>query len=286
MMAERTWTLADITHPRDKPVEALVQAVRADGAAVIPGFAGPEVIAGLREDYGRVLADRSEAYIYPLGYEAGEAVSITRNPAFAQAYPRTDAFFSQDFMARLVRAYIGTPHLLNHELYATHETDPQVDIAPTHFDKLWTLKFMLYLNDVGLDQGAFGVIPGSGPKARKIFRDIFDQHNLRCLKMSDSRYQDMQNCWWPEGDRHVVDIVGAAGTLVIFDTDTYHHAGRVQPDCERMILRGHSGPSAIYRQVRRNGRQWRRGESRSTRWDAMVDRLVEYGDRLRPGGPS
>lgn len=275
-----SWTLADLTLPREAAPAAVVDHVRRLGAAVMPEFASAADLAGLREDFRRVLADRSEAYIYPIGYAPGAAVSITRGPAFAAAYPRTEAFFTQDFMHRVVQAYIGVPHLLNHELYATHEFRPDTDIAPTHFDKLWTLKFMLYLNDVGRPEGAFGVIPGSAARSRAIFRQIYDRNGLRYLAMDDNRYQRMENAWIG-ADSLVIDIVAPAGTLIVFDTDTCHHAGQVEPGHERMILRAHSGPAAVYRRVRRGGRQWDRGEQAWTRWDDLRDRLAERWDRLR-----
>lgn len=108
---------------------------------------------------------------------------------------------------------------------------------------------MLYFNDIYFKNGAFGVILGGQVFVRRKFRQLFDTHNLRRLEMSDDRYHGMGNCDVPEGMPPVVDIVGRTGTMVIFDTDCFHHAATVSEGYECMIMCAHTGRSVNYTSV-------------------------------------
>ena len=268
-------TLADFTVSTAFDAGEVVAAVQRYGAAVMPGLVPRAALEGLRREFREVLEERDESFVYVIDYAAGKAVSIMRSKLPPGRYARLAEFFGHPGMRAVADRYVGHPCLLNYEIYATHEFKPEVDVAPTHFDKLWTLKFMLYLDDVRDGNAPFGVVPGSGTVARQRFRDIFAKANLRTLAMSDERYQAMDNSD-PDGNvGEVVDIVGPAGTLIAFDTDTFHHAASVAPGMERMILRGHSGPSVTYERVRKGSRQWWRGEKRYSRLDALMDRIAE-----------
>lgn len=249
--------------------------VRRYGAAVLPGWADAAVLAPLRDEFNRVLEDRDEQYIYAINYAPGRAVSIMRDKMPGDRYPTMASVFTHPKMREVADRYMGDPCLFNYEIYATHESRPHVSVAPAHFDKLWTFKFMLYLNDIGPGNAPFGVIPGSFAVARQRFRDIFEANGLEYLYMNDERYQGMKNSDVPADFGPVVDIVGPAGTLIVFDTDTFHHAASVEPGHERMILRGHSGPSITYTKVRKGSRQWWRGERRYTEEDVLRDQLAE-----------
>ncbi len=170
--------------------------------------------------------------------------------------------------------YIGSPCLPTQEIYATHERVPDAPVAPTHFDKLWNLKFMFYVDDVGQGNAPFGIIPGSGVANREAFRRIFDDNQINILSMSDSRYQAMSNLCPPELDTAVVEITAPAGTLIVFDTDTSHRARPVEAGKERRILRGHCGPYAKYERVKKYSRQWWRGEKAYSRFDEIKDKIL------------
>jgi len=232
--------------------EARVEAVvRRHGAAVLPGFVGAEALRALADEFEAVLED----------------------DAFAARYLAIAGLFNHGPLVSLARRYMGVPCLPNYEIYATHETNPAEVVAPKHFDKLWTLKYMLYLADVGPDDAPFGVAPGSMRANRETFRRIFDEAGIDRLSMSDERYQTMANTD-PGPVDDVVPIMAPAGTLIVFDTDTYHYAPAVAPGHERRILRAHSGPSVAYASVAKRSRQWWRGERAYSRLDHLRDRLL------------
>ena len=268
-------TLDDMSLDSSASVKDILAKLKAHGAAVMPAWIDKPTIDALKKDFTEILQEDNSKYAYKIGYPAGEAVSMMRADLPTNRYSTLKSVFSSSLMEEIVQQYVGTNGLLNYEIYATHEYKPSVHVAPTHHDKLWSLKFMLYLNDIGKDNAPFGVIPGSAVHSRQGFREIFSKNNLRRLSMSSPLYQSMDNSAVPVDSGPVVDITGPAGTMIIFDTDTFHHAGSVVEGKERMILRGHSGPSITYTSVRKKSRQWWRGERAFTTFDDFLDKVVD-----------
>jgi hypothetical protein len=267
-----TATLSDFTVSRDFNIQEVEKCLRTHGAAVLPAWLGDSELTFLRQEFDDAIADSDERYAYQIKYEPGHAVSMMRDRLPADKYRGINRIFNSKKMVELTQRYMGSQHLLNYEVYATHEHRPGVDVAPTHFDKLWTLKYMIYLTDNTSQNAAFGVVPGSAPSNREKFRKIYTENNIRRLSMDDERYQEMENKSSDEAE--VVDIVGPAGTLVIFDSDVFHHAGQVSAGMERKILRGHSGPAINYVSVRKGSQQWWRGERAFTKLDIFKDRIM------------
>lgn len=267
--------LAEFTVSNSFDLDEVEACLRRNGVAVLADFASAQTVESLSKEFFKALDDHNQEYVYQISYQPGRAVSLMRDRLPHRLYPEIQAFFGAEKMQKLCDRYVGHPQFMNYEVYATHEFRPQVEIAPTHFDKLWTLKYMLYLNDISAENGAFGVIPGSHIRGRQIFRNLFDKHNLQRLEMSDERYDGMGNDKAHADMPPVVDIVGKAGTMIVFDSDTFHHAGVVSAGRERMILRAHTGPAVQYKSVRKGSRQWWRGERRFSKFDALVDRIAD-----------
>ena len=90
------------------------------------------------------------------------------------------------------------------------------------------MKFFLYLNDVSARNGALAVEPGSHEKNRtlrqKLIRDKIPYPK------------------WPsifKLSKEIIPIEAEAGSLIIFDTDTTHHAGQIDAGETRKIIRSH-----------------------------------------------
>lgn len=273
-------TLDDLTVAPSSTIEDMVAKVRNYGAAVIPAWCDKTQIEDLKREFFEALGDTNPAYAYKINYPAGDAVSLMRAGLPDGRYSMIRDVFSNGTMEKVAKHYMGVNGLFNYEIYATHEYNPLVDVAPTHHDKLWSLKFMLYLNDVKKENAPFGVIPRSACYARENFRKIFEKNRLRRLSMSSPLYHSMSNSDVPIDLGPVLDIIGLAGTLIIFDSDTFHHAGVVTPGNERMILRGHSGPAITYTSVRKKSRQWWRGEKSFTRFDDWLNQTMDGAESI------
>jgi len=112
-----------------------------------------------------------------------------------------------------------------------------------HFDRIPTLKFLLYLNDINLRNGPFSLSPGSHHWVRKNFpipRENFDSFELleKSRKIPEIIMDNLQK------------VSGKAGQLLIFHTDCVHHQGIVQTG-ETKIIRAHFRNPKIYNNIER-----------------------------------
>tara|TARA_E500000331_G_scaffold90567_1_gene86404 strand:- start:938 stop:1594 length:657 start_codon:yes stop_codon:yes gene_type:complete len=106
-----------------------------------------------------------------------------------------------------------------------------------HFDRKQTLKFFLYLTDCDESNGAFRYVPGSrqlgGTLRRQAIMDASGEY-----KSIENRLEvDYIDLNYSAEDSKPLE--GKAGTLFLFDTDTFHMGGVVQDGKERVVIRSH-----------------------------------------------
>tara|TARA_Y100000991_G_scaffold212728_1_gene197317 strand:- start:661 stop:1344 length:684 start_codon:yes stop_codon:yes gene_type:complete len=117
-------------------------------------------------------------------------------------------------------------------IFRTFDTKKSKHIAQTpHFDKLPTLKFMLYVNDIDESNGSFCLSPGSHKWVDETFGKYrYFQRSKEYNKISREIPQEIITRLQP--------INGKAGTIIIFYTNCIHHQGIVnEGSC--MIVRAH-----------------------------------------------
>lgn len=102
-----------------------------------------------------------------------------------------------------------------------------------HFDRLRCLKAIVYLKDVdSIDNGPFSIVPKTHNKSAELRRSFKNESNYKNKKNRiDIDYINLY--------KEPIPILGKAGTLVLFDTDTWHLGGIVQNNCERKVIRSH-----------------------------------------------
>tara|TARA_B100000212_G_C27385019_1_gene539001 strand:+ start:23931 stop:24677 length:747 start_codon:yes stop_codon:yes gene_type:complete len=117
-------------------------------------------------------------------------------------------------------------------VFQTLDTDKSSHIAQSpHFDRIPTLKFVLYMNDLITENGAFHLSPGSHIWVKKNFP-------LPRPKHSDENYLKKTREICQSSLEKIIPIHGKAGQLLIFHTDCIHHQGIVnRGECK--IFRAH-----------------------------------------------
>ena len=101
-----------------------------------------------------------------------------------------------------------------------------------HFDRLRTLKILVYLTDVTISSGPFTVVTGSHITGRKYRKD----------ESSVNGYENIKNridLDYPELNYTLTPIIGPVGTTIVFDTDLFHMGGNVVEGQERLVIRSH-----------------------------------------------
>ena len=119
-----------------------------------------------------------------------------------------------------------------YSIFRTLDTKQSRHIAQNpHFDKLPTLKFMLYVNDINESNGSFCLSPGSHKWVEERFGKYrFLQKSKHYNKISREIPKSLLNRLQP--------INGKAGTIIIFYTNCIHHQGIVEDGCCK-IVRAH-----------------------------------------------
>jgi len=135
---------------------------------------------------------------------------------------------------------LGMISLMRHKqnnldaIFQTYDTPASRHIAQDpHFDRIHTLKFMLYVNDLMSKNGAFCLSRGSHIWTK----EKFGSPSTRPLHGAKGFLEDTRSIPDPILSR-LQPIEGLAGTIIIFDTDCIHHQGIVTTG-EAHIIRSH-----------------------------------------------
>ena len=140
-------------------------------------------------------------------------------------------WLSNDFVEKVASQYLETSKF-KLDIFNTSDTkNTEHGAQNPHFDQIPTLKFLLYLNDVEIENGSFCVSPGSHHWVRKNFPLPRSKHNDN-LFMKKTRKIPTQIL------NNITSISGKAGQLLIFHTDCIHHQGIVHSG-ETKIVRAH-----------------------------------------------
>lgn len=201
------------------------------GVAKICNYLSQELVDHLINEFQSSFNHKAQ-WLKQLNYSIGKGACVTRQEMNKAILPKTAEVFGSPFMAEVTDRYLGKPNLLNHEIYIVKDVVGSDHVAQDlHYDRIPTLKFFIYLKDTTFENGAFSCIPGTHTWTREKERknrskDIFpEQYKTRIIP--------------EELATQAIPIEGYAGTLIIFHTDTLHHAGIVQKG-ERWVMRGHS----------------------------------------------
>lgn len=266
-------SLADITVSNGFVDSEVEKTLSRYGAAVLPGWIKDQELEKLRQEWDDIWSkrkDKSAPYVHHVGGDVADYASLDREASEAKQFEAVNGVFEHPKIVRLAELVVGQPCKMNSAVYATYDLGKGAEVAPSHFDKLWNLKFMIYLEDIlEKGRGAFGVHPGSTPLARRQFREWFSSvAEDGAITVGAPEYYTMNNEILPEDLPPFVEILAPAGTLIIFSTDVFHRGSYLESGRERRIFRAHTAPAD---QVLRSGTkitmqsaQWHRGEEWET----------------------
>ena len=141
---------------------------------------------------------------------------------------------------------LDTPQDQLDGIFQTLDTPDSKHIAQDpHFDRIPTLKFMLYVNDLTTESGAFCLSSGSQIWTKEKFNSL----TSRPLHGANGFLEFSRNIPGPILSR-LKPIEGEAGTVIIFDTDCIHHQGIVATG-EAHIIRSHYRASTTMKNNRK-----------------------------------
>ena len=127
------------------------------------------------------------------------------------------------------------------EIFVTHEYNTNILTRPNqlHFDRLRSLKVMIYITDVSENNGPLSIVPGSHKKSCLLRRQF--------VNMSYENKGNIVEKHYPHLYEEPIKICGDKGTLIFFDSDVFHLGGKNEENHERKIIRSHWYPSPQWR---------------------------------------
>lgn len=201
------------------------------GIVVIEDYVSKSFLSALNIEFDEFLAkDHVGAPLTP--YSKGKCARVKRDKFDKETFPNTSKLFYNENFKFIAEKYLKGKVSLNEEIFVVKDVVGSKHFAnDLHYDVVNTLKFFLYLSDTKTSNGAFSCVPGSHILTReyRVKHGIKLNYENRYL----TRELDLKNF------RKPITIEGQAGTLILFDTDTWHKAGKVSRG-ERRVMRGHT----------------------------------------------
>lgn len=233
-----------------------VRVIRKFGLTFVPNWLGPDELAGVRAEFDGAFAgaegtlerltDQGKDLSRRYGETTtGEHLKYDNDDGLSARMPATHELFNRPVLRQVANGYLGWPNTLNRHVILTNDYRASDEIISYHFDEIGALKFLVYLDDVGPDNGPFQAVPGShaiGSEIRKREWMRVDDFNLVRIRVfeqySEELFYTLFGHFKPYVQACAVPVYAPAGTLLMFDTDTIHRAGLLADGQRRRVVRG------------------------------------------------
>lgn len=217
--------IQSITTPEN--IDKCLEVLKSDGCFIVDNFIEGEELTLLRDEVQR-LCDNSSEYEFGSLYRGNALTTYDHNNPIRKT-------FNRKWLSELNNAYGKGPY--GKSVIATHDyksTDNWARQGWLHSDKQTSFKYFLYLTDIDKTCGALHLCPGSIEIASKLNKKLNSTNQYESKRKIEETYPDLVDQYPP------VAIEKPAGTLIVFDSDTWHKGGVVQEGKERLIIRLHS----------------------------------------------
>ncbi len=211
-----------------KPVE-IVEFVQEHGIAVLNSYLGDKQLVSMLRREAIRAADQSK-HEYKFGHAARFGTDIPIS------YPTIKHLVNRADLREIVKLAKKTPE----GTFITHEfvhDGPWDRNGFLHFDRLHAFKLFFYLTPVDENCGPFCAIIDT----HKEFRALRTKEWQRTSDYDKIRNRppiDFPDLGYAESDGN--PVLGPAGTMIVFDTDTLHKCRVVKEHRHRVVLRTHN----------------------------------------------
>jgi hypothetical protein len=213
--------------PQDN-INEMVTTLQNEGVFIIHNFLSSIEIDELYSDVKVLCEDKGGHYEFGRNYRGGH---LSQHPKSV-----IDAF-NRPWMKDLSSKYMGKNNY-GDNVYATHDFISNKGLARNgwlHFDRGHCFKYFIYLTDVTKNSGAFSCSPGSRLRGSELRKNAWGSNNYNNVKNRiELDYPDILE------DYPSIPVEAKRGTLIVFDTDTFHKGGEVEEGKERLVVRLHN----------------------------------------------
>jgi hypothetical protein len=215
-----------------KNAEETLCTLKKDGVFIVEDYLEGSFLENLKNEVLKLCEEKSGHYGFGRNYRGG---SLGQHKGVS---PNIFKCFNKDWMRKLNQLYKN--QLFCGDIFGSHDyvpvSDEALESAPNgwlHFDKKNCLKFFVYLTDIDESSGAFFCSPGSRSVGGDLRRKMVAENNYEEKRRLEVEFPELIERHPPE------PVIGEAGTLIVFDTDTLHMGGKVKKGKDRLVVRGH-----------------------------------------------
>ena len=209
----------------------IVEKVKSDGIVVLNRFFNAQQLDILNAEFDALFEAPAEGVHTHHRAEYLDAKMVDPRKLDAGKFPVLAGLADDQVLRRAAEDYFRKPIIYPHKIFATWSwgTEDPVPTLPfvAHTDRFHMLKYMIYLHDVTAANGAMAAAPGKHIELAP--------QRLAWLQ-SGKPYEKRPNII-PQYDNALVPIEAEAGSILVFDTDVPHKAGKAVPGQERKALR-------------------------------------------------
>jgi hypothetical protein len=213
-----------------KNLDVTIPLLKSEGVFIVENFISGKELEDLTKEFKDLCVNKGTKYNFGKLYR-GQGLNSYKGYG-----PNVYKTFNKDWMKSLTNEYApGTEYARS--IVGTYDYIPNDNFAQQawlHSDFKKCLKFFLYLSDIDRTSGALYCSPKSVNRGKEIRESLGSVDNYNKHRRLEETYKADVIAFPPE------PIEYPAGTLIVFDTDTFHKGGIVEEGNERLVIRSHN----------------------------------------------
>ena len=217
---------------KTESIEKMQTILSQDGVFIIDNYLSGDDLEKLHSEVLDRCKSKGGHYEFGRNYRGDSIFSYDNDNIIRKVY-------DVQWMKDLYSAYSNNSKGYGINVFATHDYKFTGELARNgwpHFDRHWRLKFFIYLTDIDITSGAFSCSVGSIKAGSELRKNAWRQPKYEDVKNRiELDYPELLDSYPDEA------VEGKAGTLIVFDTDTFHKGGKCDEGKERLIVRLHCG---------------------------------------------
>jgi hypothetical protein len=225
----------------------MVKNLKEDGVFIIEDYLEKSSLEGLVNETMEKIKNSGTEYNFGISYRGPHIKNFEKDSEIYKV-------FNSEWMKNLYSNFSNEKEInYGERVFSTYDYKKTNELANNgflHFDRKSALKFFIYLSDINSENGAFYIAPKSNKygKERRIkewgskkAHKLYDRNLIFKKLFFDKKFKSIDNRIQEDELKYkLIPVEAKAGSLIVFDSDTFHRGGIIKKDnLERLIIRLH-----------------------------------------------
>jgi len=212
-------------------IKKMSNTLNEEGVFIVENFVTGDDLQNLHDEVLNLCEKKGGNYEFGKNYR-GPSLKQFKDNSYVKKV------FNSEWLKQLDKEYRKTNKGYSSAIYATWDYKNDKGLARNgwlHFDRENCLKYFIYLTDIDKTNGALNLSPKSRKKGEELRNDAWNKNKNygSVLNRIELDYSELLE----EYPHYPIEY--PAGTLIVFDTDTFHKGGLCETDKSRLIVRAH-----------------------------------------------